>query len=268
MTHLVAILLGFVEGATEFIPVSSSGHLILVRQFLGVNDSAGLTFDAILQLATTFALIAYFWKDLWNLFLTFLDLVMGKNQKTEDKTLLWAIILGTIPAIIFGLLLEKEMETVFRNAKLVALTLVLGSLLMYLAQLYSKKFLQKNRQMSILKGLSVGFFQCLALVPGVSRSGATISGGLFAGLSREEAVRFSFLLSIPILVGSGLKKLFEVRHELFLPGVGTNILLGSVVAFVVGLISINFLIKYLKNHNLNVFIFYRVVVAILILASL
>jgi undecaprenyl-diphosphatase len=261
MTYLTAIILGIVEGATEFIPVSSSGHLIVVRQILNINDSTGLAFDAILQLATTLALVVYFWKDLWQLFLTFVDLVSGKNLKEENKAFLYAVILGTIPAVIFGLLLEKQMETVFRNVSLVALSLVIGSLLIFTSEWFSNKYVKQNKNLGIGRGVLIGLFQCLALVPGISRSGATISGGLFSGLSKDDAVRFSFILSIPILTGSGLKKLFDVRHDLFVSGHGLTLLLGSVTAFAVGLFSINFLIKYLKNHSLNVFVVYRLVLA-------
>lgn len=260
MTHLVAIILGFIEGVTEFLPISSSGHLIIVRHLLGVNDLGGLTFDAVLQLATTFALIIYFWRDIWYLAVTFLNIVRGRLVMDKDRVLLYSMILGTIPAIVFGLLLEKYMDTVFRNVELVGLTLVLGSVLFWFAQ----KMATKDRDLTVGRGVIVGLFQCLALVPGVSRSGATISGGLFSGMTQEESVRFSFLLSIPILVGSGLKKVLEVRHDLFTSDLGSSLLLGSFVAFLTGLFAINFLIKYLKNNNLNVFIWYRIWLAIAI----
>ncbi len=260
MTHLVAIILGFVEGATEFLPISSSGHLIIARHLLGVNDLGGLTFDAVLQLATTFALIIYFWRDIWYLTMTFFNVVRGRLVMDRDRVLLYSMILGTIPAVVFGLLLEKYMDTVFRNIELVGVTLVLGSILFWFAQ----KMATKDRDLTVGRGVLVGLFQCLALVPGISRSGATISGGLFSGMTQEESVRFSFLLSIPILVGSGLKKVLEVRHDLFTSDLGSSLLLGSFVAFLTGLFAINFLIKYLKNNNLNVFIWYRIWLAIAI----
>ena len=260
MTHLVAIILGFVEGATEFLPISSSGHLIIVRHLLGVNDLGGLTFDAVLQLAATFAIVVYFWKDIWYLFLTFVNLIRKNPVMEKDRVLLYSIIIGTIPAVIFGLLLESYMDTVFRNVQLVALTLVLGSILFWIAQ----KVATKDKDLSLGRGIWIGFFQCLALLPGMSRSGATISGGLLSGLTQEESVRFSFLLSIPVLLGAGLKKVFEVRHELFTSAFGSSLLLGSIVAFITGLVSISFLIKYLKNNNLDVFIYYRIGLAIAI----
>lgn len=260
MTNIVAIVLGFIEGATEFLPISSSGHLIVARHLLGVNDFGGLAFDAILQLATTLAILVYFWKDLWYLFLTFVNLVTKKPILQKDMVLFYSIVLGTAPAVIIGLLLESYMDSVFRNVYLVALTLVLGSGLFWIAQ----KFAKQNSELTLKKGIIVGFYQCLALIPGVSRSGATISGGLLSGLTKEEAVRFSFLLSVPVLLGAGLKKVFEVRHEIFTSAFGSSLLLGSIVAFVTGLVTINFLIRYLKNNSLDVFIWYRVVLAVLI----
>lgn len=254
MSHLVAIILGFIEGATEFIPISSTGHLIIARQILGENNTGGLAFDAVLQLAASCALLVYFRRDIWHLIHVAWDSILRKPVEEKDKTLLYAIIIGTIPAIIFGLFLEKEMETIFRNVHLVAVTLILGSILFWYAQRIGKQ----DKTLSLGRGIVVGFFQCLALVPGISRSGATISGGLISGLTQIEAVRFGFLLSIPILFGAGLKKLFEVRHELLSTDLGVSLLLGSLAAFITGLIAINFLIKYLKNHNLNLFIYYRI----------
>lgn len=261
MSHLVAIILGFVEGLTEFIPISSSGHLILARQILGENDASGLAFDAVLQLSASLALLLYFWKDVARLIRVAIDFATGKPIYDKDRTMIFAIILGTIPAVVFGLFLEKYMDSIFRNVKLIALTLVLGSALFW----YAQKVGKKNRVLTLGKGIVIGFFQCLALVPGISRSGATISGGLLSGLSQEEAVRFSFLLSLPVLFGAGLKKLFEVRHELLGSGFGISLLLGSFTAFIVGFLSIKFLLKYLKTHNLNLFIWYRIWLSIAIL---
>jgi undecaprenyl-diphosphatase len=230
---------------------------------LGQNLNGSLAFDAVLQLSASCALLVYFWKDIFHLIKVFLRWVRGLQIESSDKTLLLSIILGTIPAVIFGILLESYMDTVFRNIHLVALTLVLGSVLFWFAQKKSK--VNKDPQtLTVGRGIVIGFFQCLALVPGISRSGATISGGLLTGISQDRAVRFSFLLSIPILFGAGLKKLYEVRSVLFETGYGTSLLLGSITAFVVGLLSINFLIKYLKNHDLNVFIWYRIALSIAI----
>ncbi|MFA6341209.1 MAG: undecaprenyl-diphosphate phosphatase, partial [Candidatus Paceibacterota bacterium] len=205
MTIFDSIILGLVQGLAEFIPISSSGHLIIARDLFGWHGSSDLSFDAILQLATGLALVAYFHKDIWRLICSFFHMISGKITEKRDRTMILAIILGTIPAVIFGLLLEKYMETTFRSAVLVAVGLIIGSIFMYLAEKFSKQ----DKEISVKKGVWIGLSQCLALVPGFSRSGATISGGLIAGLNREEAARFSFLLSIPIILGSGSKKLLD-----------------------------------------------------------
>lgn len=275
MTHLVAIILGFVEGATEFIPISSSGHLIIARHLLGVNDAGGLAFDAVIQLATACALLVYFYKDIVRLSVVAWLWLTRKPIEAQEKVLLYSIVLGTIPAVFFGLLLQKKMETVFRNIHLVALMLVFGSLLFLYAEHISK--ISKNKHklhghhgeedyhpLTLTRGIRIGFYQCLALFPGFSRSGATISGGLIEGLTMGDAVRFSFLLSLPILFGAGFKELFSLRHVLFSTGYGSSLLLGSIVAFITGLVAINFLMKYLKNHTLQVFIWYRIALAVVL----
>ncbi len=157
MTVFTAIILGVIEGATEFIPVSSSGHLILVRNFLSIDDTSGLSFDAILQFSATLALVAYFWKDLLNLTLTFWDIITRRNVDQKSKSLLFSILLGTIPAIIFGLILEKQMETIFRNIQLVAVTLILGSLLMWFSEKFAQKYIGSNKALNLRRGVVVGF---------------------------------------------------------------------------------------------------------------
>ena len=169
MSLFEAIILGLVQGLTEFIPVSSSGHLILVRELFGFSSINDLAFDATLQLATVLGVFVYFSKDLLRLI--------------QDKQLLGALILGTIPAILLGFPLESYMETIFRNSHIVAAMLILGAGLMYLAE----KFATQNKELTPGRGLVIGLFQSLALIPGVSRSGATISGGLLSGLTREAA---------------------------------------------------------------------------------
>ncbi len=262
MTILNSIILGITEGLTEFLPVSSSGHLIIVRQFLGIQNTNGLAFDAILQLATILAVGLYFWKDIWALIKSFFRLITRKTLRGKEATMFWAIFIGTIPAVVFGLLFENAMETIFRNIHLVALTLVLGSILMFFAEKYARQ----NKTLTVEKGFLAGLFQCLALLPGVSRSGATISGGLFLGFTREEATRFSFLLSFPIILGSGLKKLYDLytMHELVV--LGPSLWIGSLFAFVVGLGAIHFLITYLKKHTMYAFVIYRLLLVVVLLA--
>ncbi len=262
---LQALVLGLVQGVTEFIPVSSSGHLILVRDFFGiVATPADLAFDAVLQLATAISVAWYFRKDLINLLLAFGRKLQGHHVDEEYRVLFLSLVLGTIPAVLAGLLLEDSMETLFRSSTLVAWTLIVGAVLMYSADRIGS---QKDG-LTVRKGFFVGLFQVLALVPGISRSGATISGGLFAGLNRENAIRFSFLLGFPILFGSGIKKLLELLSAGALDTLGASLVIGSIAAFVSGLAAIHFLVSYLKRHGLSVFVFYRVALAVLILVFL
>lgn len=266
MSLLHAIILGFTEGFSEFLPISSSGHLLIVRDLFHMPLAGSLTFDAVLQGATTLAVLIYFAPDIVSLCVAGLRFISGKEVSKRDKMYMLAIIVGTIPAIVFGLLLEKTMDTVFRNVHLVAYALIAGSALMWYADRLGAEN-RKIREITAGKGFVIGLFQTLAIIPGVSRSGSTISGGLFAGLSREEATKFSFLLSVPILLGSGVKKLMEVDFGAS-TGILWPLLAGSVTAFVVGIISIHFFIKYLKHHDFKVFVWYRVFIAILILALL
>lgn len=266
MGFLEAIILGIVQGLTEFLPISSSGHLLVTRAIFGNSLENTLSYDAILQFASVLAIIIYFFSDLIKILKSFISLATFKKIDDDDRVLLLSIIWGTIPAIIAGFLLEDLMDSVFRNVKVVAGALIFGSLLMYVAQTFYRDSFKENK-LTVKKGLLIGFFQVLALIPGVSRSGATISGGFFMGLERVYATRFSFLLSVPILFGSGLKKLFEIRN-IFDGAIPIDLIAGFFCSFVVSIISIHFLLKFLKNHNLNLFIFYRLVLAIVILLFL
>jgi undecaprenyl-diphosphatase len=259
MTFFEAIILGIVQGITEFLPISSSGHLILMRDLLGMQTEGGLAFDAILQLATTFAVIIYFSQDLWVIMQTGLRKLGRLPVNKKELTLLYALLIGTIPAVIVGVLLESYMETLFRSPILVAGTMVLGSVLFIYAEWVYYSSVPQNI-LTVKKGFQIGLFQCLALIPGVSRSGASIAGGMLLGLSRSEAARFSFLLAIPILFGSGGKKLMELitsnETVMWLP-----IIVGSAVAFVTGMAAIHFLLGFIRSHSLWPFIWYRLLLA-------
>jgi undecaprenyl-diphosphatase len=259
MNFIQSAILGLVQGLTEFIPVSSTGHLILARNMMGLDLVGSLSFDAILQLATGLAVLAYFWKDIWNI-------IVNRNIK-----LIGILILGSIPAVILGLVLQDYMDSVFRGAHVVAYALIAGAILFYFAEKKHNRPLapsltnEGGGEISLWRGFSIGLFQCLALIPGMSRSGSTISGGLFAGLSREAAIRFSFLLSLPIIFGSGLKKIYDLYQTGTLAQVESSLFLASIFAFISGLLAIHFLIKFLKNHSLNYFGVYRIILAIVIL---
>ncbi|PCI28192.1 undecaprenyl-diphosphatase UppP [Candidatus Wolfebacteria bacterium] len=266
MTIFEAIGLGIVQGITEFLPVSSSGHLIIFRELFGINDEFGLAFDALLHLATLLAVVLYFRKDIFRLCRSCGGYISGKGIDATNKVLGWAIVLGTIPAVVIGLQFEDQIEAYFRTSTFVAWMLIAGSLLFILAELVHKRIAEGN--LTVSRGIVAGLFQALALLPGFSRSGATISGGLLAGLNRESAVRFSFLLAIPVIAGGGLLKL----HELVSDG-GWNVIdfptvVSAFTAFIVGLGAIHFLVYYLRKHTLMIFVVYRVALALLILILL
>ncbi|MFA7193334.1 MAG: undecaprenyl-diphosphatase UppP [Candidatus Paceibacterota bacterium] len=260
-----SVILGIVQGATEFIPVSSSGHLILAREILGMNVAYSLAFDAVLQLATTLAVLVYFRKDIFGLVKNFFKFVARKNIEPKELILLKAVILGTIPAVVIGLFLEDSMDTLFRNSFLVAMSLIVGGLIMFFAERFSKRYAEKNVDLNVKRGIGVGFFQALALIPGFSRSGMTISGGLFLGLKREEATRFAFVLAFPVLLGAGLKKLLDLGSNGVLNSIGIELFAGSLASFFVGILAIHFLVTFLKKHTMNAFVVYRFVLAIAVL---
>ncbi len=259
MDIIDSVILGIVQGITEFLPVSSTGHLILTRVIFDISDVNALAFDAILHLATATAVIVYFRKDLFLLAQAGLRKLGRLPVNKRDETLLYSLLVATIPAVLIGLSLESFMESAFRAPLLVAVILVIGSVFfMYAEWVYQNT--PRDKSMSVKKGFKIGLFQALALLPGMSRSGATIAGGMLLGLSRVEAARFSFLLAIPIITGAGFKKLIEMlaieETVSWLP-----ILAGAVVAFMVGLWAIHFMLKFVQTHTLWPFIWYRIILA-------
>ncbi len=263
MTLLESVFLGILQGITEFLPISSTGHLILLRSFLDMETAGTLAFDAILHLATATAVLWYFRKDFWVLSHTALR-AMGRlpvNQK--DARFLSALLVGTVPAILLGVALEEMMDTLFRNPVLVAAVLIAGSVLFIYAEWMYQKSVPQN-EIDTSKGLKIGLFQALALFPGMSRSGAAIAGGMLMGLSRKEAARFSFMLAVPLLLGAGVKKFIELIQggETVL---WTPLLLGAVFAFVTGLAAIHFMLKFVQRYTLWPFIWYRIILALFVL---
>ncbi len=259
MTFIEALSLGLLQGLTEFLPISSSGHLILARSLFGIEDANALAFDAVLQLASIIAVMLYFFPDIWQLTQTALRKLGRLPVNQRDETLLYAILLGTIPAVILGLTLESLMETLFRSPLLVAGVLILGSCLFIYAEW---KYVHEPRtnDMTIKKGLMIGLFQSLALIPGMSRSGASIAGGMLLGLTRSEAARFSFLLALPVITGAGLKKFLEmITSDQTI--VWSTVLVGAAAAFVSGLFAIHFMISFVRKHTLWPFIWYRFILA-------
>ncbi len=255
-----AIVLGVTQGLTEFLPVSSTGHLILVRDIFGISSENNFAFDTILQLATLLAVVIYFRRDILALIRTAYRILRQKVVSDIDKTFLYALIVGTLPAVIFGFFLTDIIENFFRHSIVVAIGLCLGTLLM----LYAEKTVGEGSALTVRKGLNVGWFQALALIPGISRSGATISGGMLSGLSREQAIRFAFVLSFPILLGAGL---LSIHSLLGAPSAATDttaLIVGCIASFLSGLAAIHFLVTYIKTHSFSVFIWYRLLLAGLI----
>jgi undecaprenyl-diphosphatase len=263
MDTLRAIVLGIVQGLTEFLPISSTAHLRIVPAFLGWEDP-GAAFTAVIQLGTMAAVLLYFRADILRIFVAWARGLRDRRARAElDSRLGWYILLGTVPIGIFGVLFKDQIETGARNLELIGSMLIAFGVVMEIADRVGRR----RRGIDTLDGRDgafIGVAQALALIPGVSRSGATISAGLFRGLDRAAAARYSFLLSIPAVVLSGL---FELRKvgEGGGPGVGPTVI-ATVLAFVVGYASIALLLRYLVGHGLRVFVVYRMALGALVLA--
>jgi undecaprenyl-diphosphatase len=262
MNAVQAIVLGIVQGLTEFLPISSSAHLRIVPALFAWGDP-GAAFTAVIQLGTMAAVLLYFRADLWRIATAWLRSLRDPSSRGDfDARMGWYIILGTIPISVLGLAFKDPIETKFRNLELIGTTLIVFGLLMLASEAVSRRD-RPLREINVRDGWFIGFAQALALVPGVSRSGATISAGLLRNFDRAAAARYSFLLSVPAVVLSGL---FELRHagEGNLP-VGATAL-ATLLAFVTGYASIAFLLRYLARHSIAVFVAYRVVLGVMVLA--
>ncbi|MBI5284826.1 MAG: undecaprenyl-diphosphatase UppP [Chloroflexi bacterium] len=267
---LKAALLGVVQGLTEFLPVSSTGHLILTEKALGIDqDRYGLSFDAALHLGTLLALLAFFGMTWVRLAMGGLRTITTRSLADPEGRLAWLIVLGTIPAGVLGFLLEKKIEDAFRSPLLVAAMLIAFGAVFLAAEAAGRR----RRDMSTLTwvdSLIVGCAQAVALVPGVSRSGATICAGLFRDMERREAATFAFLLSAPIIAGAGLKQLLKVIGEFTDGTLGGDdfafFATGFVCAAVVGYLSIKFLLGFLATNTLVPFVYYRVAVGLAVIA--
>ncbi len=262
MSTLEAIVLGLVQGLTEFLPISSSGHLRIVPAMFGWEDP-GAAFTAVIQLGTMAAVLLYFRADLWRIVVAFFrELRLPFRERSTDANLGWFIVLGTIPISIVGFTFSDQIESGARDLYLIGSALILFSFVMLLAERVGSQQ-RELTSMNGRDGLYVGFAQALALIPGVSRSGATISAGLLRGFNRTAAARYSFLLSVPAVVLSGL---FELKHIGGEGGaaVGPTVSRPS-LAFVSGYAAIAWLLKYLATHTLGVFVAYRIVLGVLVI---
>ena len=265
-----AIILGVIEGITEFLPISSTGHLTIAEKMLGysISDSSITAFTAIIQSGAVLATVVYFWKDISRVLMAWMrGLFVNKYRKNSDYKYGWAIIIGSIPIAIIGILFKDEIETVLRSLWFVAIALILWSLVMWWADKKAKQNLHEE-DITWRDTLAVGIAQCLALIPGVSRSGATMSAGLLRNFDRVAVTKLSFFLSIPALSAAGILQIIS-KHSAIGGSVGwTATIIATLISFVVAYISVAWLLKFVAKHDYSVFIWYRVIVGVLLLIAL
>lgn len=263
MDYAVAVLAGVVQGLTEFLPISSSGHLVLLHDMFRIELGDDVLFDVILHLGTLAALVVYFYRDLEKVIRGFFSSLTNWNVRNNfNQRLAWLVILGTVPAALIGALAGDLIEESLREPWIVALMLVLVAAVFWISERYSTR--QRDvQQLTVWDALVVGLAQVVAFIPGTSRSGMTIVAGLWRGLRREEAARFSFVLAIPIIAGAGLTKIISV--ESWSAVAWPLLLVGFAASAATGYIVIRFLLRYLTHHSLAVFAWYRIALAGLII---
>ncbi len=253
---LHAVVFGLVQGLGEFLPISSSAHLVLVPWFFGWEDP-GLTFDIALHVGTLVAVVIYFWKDWVQL------IAKGfTDARSVEGRLFWYLVLASIPGAIGGFLLEKSAETIFRSPLLIAVVLILMGFFLYWADQRSIKKIELHN-VTLGTSILIGVSQVLAIIPGVSRSGITITTGLLAGMTREGAARFSFLLSTPIIFGAAMVKLPHVLSHSSM--ITASFMIGMLVSCISGLLSIGFLLRYVQRRNFLPFALYRFALGVLVI---
>lgn len=271
MSYLEAIFLGIVQGLTEFLPVSSTGHLTIVGKLMGLisaeNPERWTSFIAVIQLGTLLAILIYFWKDLWSIFIAFIkeNIVERRKYSQQDinSKMGWLIILGSIPVAVIGLGFKDIIEGAFtKNLYVVATSLIVLGLILAFAERVGK-FKREMKDITWKDSVIVGFAQSLALIPGSSRSGTTITAGIFLGLKRETAARFSFLLSVPAILGSGLLEFYSSLDYIQVDGLLT-LAIATIVSAISGYLTIAFLLSFLKKHSTIVFVYYRIFIGVTI----
>ncbi|MCW2780790.1 MAG: undecaprenyl-diphosphate phosphatase [Marmoricola sp.] len=267
MNYLDAVILGIVEGLTEFLPVSSTGHLTIVEKILGLNPShKDVTgFTAVIQMGAIVAVIVYFWGDIWRIASAWCKgLVKPEYRGTFDHRMGWYVIVGSIPIGIVGLAFKDVIKNDLRSLWVVAVALIVWSAVMLYAEQRGRQS-RTEEQLGLKDAIMVGLVQCVALVPGVSRSGATISMGLLRGLDRVAATRLSFFLSIPALLAAGL---FEMKDALGGSISVGQTLVGTVVSFIVAYAAIAWLLKFVAHHSIGAFVPYRVLLGLVLVGLL
>jgi len=272
---LEAIVLGIVQGLTEFLPISSTGHLTLTGKLMNLisedHPEQWTSFIAVIQLGTLLAVLVYFWKDLIAIIKDFvhdnlIKPVKYSEQKINSK-LGWLIIIGTIPVVIIGLAFKDAIEgALTKNLYVIAASLIVLALILALAEKVAK-FRKNIENITIFDSIIIGSAQAISLIPGSSRSGTTITAGLFVGLNREAAARFSFLLSVPAVLASGALQLYEALKFID-PTMAVNIIVSTIVSGISGYLAIDFLLKYLKKNTTFIFVIYRIALGIFILILL
>lgn len=262
MGWLEALVLGIVQGLTEFLPISSSAHLSIIGQFYGGEDP-GSAFTAISQLGTETAVIIYFRKDIWKIIKHWCLALAGKIDRNDPEARMgWLVIIGSIPIVALGLLFQDQIDHTLRNLWITVAMLAGFGIVIGIADHFAKN-VRPLESLTWKHGILYGLAQSLALVPGVSRSGATIAAGLALGYKREAAAKYAFLLAIPAVVGSGFFKLFDISSDPIEPAWGP-IILATAVAFGVGLAVIHWLLKYVSTHTFKPFVIYRLGLAALV----
>lgn len=268
MSWVQVVVLAIVQGLTEFLPVSSSGHLAITSRVFFADD-AGASFTAVTQLGTEFAVLLYFARDIGRIVKAWFNGLFVTAHRNADYWLGWYVIVGTIPIAVLGLLFKDQIRTGARNLWAIAIALIVFSAVIAAAEYFGRQTRTVER-LTWKDSIIVGFAQCLALLPGVSRSGATISAGLFLGLNREVAARFGFLLAIPAVFASGLFSLPDAFHPVGegMSASGPQLLVATVIAFVVGFAAVAWFLRFLVRHSMYWFVGYRVMLGTVVLILL
>ncbi len=274
MNFIEALILGIIQGLTEFIPISSTAHLTFAGKYLNLiknnKPEEWTALIAVIQLGTLIAVLIYFWKELFEIVKSFFKegffFLKKSSTGSQNAKLGWYIIIGTIPVVIIGLAFKKFIEGGFtKDLTVIGISLVVLAIILF----FGEKFGKKNKSIENVNwkdALIIGTAQTIALIPGSSRSGTTITAALFCGLKREDAAKFSFLLSIPAIAASGLLELIELQQFISTLGI-TSILVAVISSAIVGYLSIEFLLKYLRNHTTYIFIIYRIIAGLFILST-
>lgn len=267
MSIFSVIILGIIQGIGEFLPISSSAHLIIFRDIFGIgagiSKNMELAFDIALHLGTLLAIAVFFFKD----FIQMITKGLTKGMKDKDGKILWYLIFATIPAALVGLLFEDVIETAIRsNYIIIGLALAIMGVIIYCADKYSKSD-NSISKMSLKDALIIGVSQVFALIPGFSRSGTTIAAGRILGINREDAAKFSFYLSAPVVCGAVILELLDSATWTIIAANVSTFIIGILISFAIGLLCIKFLLKYLDNHNFKIFMIYRLIIAAVVIIS-